>query len=207
MTMPKPMEITLSLYARDLENLEGAMPEKERLALLELAKRETEEENRKQREKSEEELRKDTEGISRPYEWYRWDEGKQEIWTLAEIKRRQSIVYETDDHYFEGLTFTLPLKWEVCGRCDGEGVHDHEGFSDGFTQSEWAEETCEFRESYMNGAYDVTCSGCGGKRVMAAVDERYLNEGLKALLDLYYEECQATTEYDSIAAAERRMGA
>ncbi len=205
--MPKPMNFTLSLYAKDLKRLEGTMDEQERLGLLEEARRETEEENKREREKSREQLRKDVNGIAKPYGWWQWDEEKQEAWVLSEISRKQSIIYEADDHYFEDLTFSLPSNWEVCGRCNGDGAHDPDAFSNGWTESEWAQETYEFKDDYLAGVYNVTCTQCDGKRVVPEVKKGHLNDGQKVLLELYYENLREDAEYAQMCAMERRMGA
>ena len=56
-------------------------------------------------------------------------------------------------------------KFEVCGRCEGRGSHDPEGFSQGFTSSEMAEMGDDFEEDYFAGKYDVPCKECKGRRV------------------------------------------
>lgn len=205
--MPKQMKITLSLYAKDLRKLEGSMDEDRRLVLLKVAKSDTAEGNERQRQKDEADFRKEVEHICKPYGWWQWDESKREDWILAEILRMQSVIYEVDDHFFEDLEFSLPQKWEVCGRCNGNGMHDHHAFSNGFTESEWAQESCEFRGDYLNGVYGVTCTVCDGRRVTPDVDDAHLNDGQKALLELYYENLREDAEYDHTCAMERRMGA
>lgn len=66
----------------------------------------------------------------------------------------------------------IPSKYEVCGRCDGKGVHDHPAFSNGITADEWngPDWDDESREMYVKGGYDVTCSACDGKRVVLVPD-------------------------------------
>ena len=66
----------------------------------------------------------------------------------------------TDDD--EGEVF--PVKFEVCGMCNGSGSHvnrsiDGNGLSDESLGDE------EFMDDYRSGAYDVTCEVCDGTRV------------------------------------------
>lgn len=205
--MTKQMEIRLSFYAKDLENLKGALDEKLRLELLEEAKKMTAEENEAQRAKTETEFRKDIERICKPVQWWKWDEEEREEWIAGQIRRLQSITYEVGDHYFEDIEFSLPKEWEVCGRCEGEGKHDPECFSDGWTQSEWEQEDHSFQSAYFEGQYDVECTECGGMRVTPEVKEKHLNDGQKFLLNLYYEDLNDQAYDNDIAAQERRMGA
>lgn len=100
----------------------------------------------------------------------------------------------------------LPGKFEVCDRCRGKGVHDHEAFSNGISAQDFAED-CDFEESYRKGHYDVPCSVCDGKRVMLIPDEDSLNEDQKKILEQYYENQRADADYHRECEAERRMGA
>lgn len=90
------------------------------------------------------------------------------------MPRKIITVYneETDEYDKE---VNLPGKWEICWRCRGEGVHDHEAFSNGFTgNEEWFDEDC--REAYYNGQFEVPCDECGGSGKIVVVDEAACNE-------------------------------
>lgn len=102
-----------------------------------------------------------------------------------------------------GVEHTLRTKFEVCDRCEGKDVHDHEAFANGITGSEWAEWDGDEQESYLRGAYDVRCSECDGLRVVPVVDE---DANPAELVALYYERLQFESDCRAEEAAERRMG-
>lgn len=97
----------------------------------------------------------------------------------------------------------LPSKLEVCGRCRGRGVHDHEAFSNGISMDEFREDP-DFYDDYRAGVYDVTCSECGGRNVVPVVDEVLTTA---ADLQAYYRHLQEEASYRRECEAERRMGA
>lgn len=88
-------------------------------------------------------------------------------------KKNMTIVTTAldDDGHYE---VTFPAKYEVCSRCNGHGVHDPEGFSDGFSSQDFDEDP-EFAEAYWEGTYDVQCSVCHGEKVEAVIDEDRLS--------------------------------
>ena len=100
-------------------------------------------------------------------------------------------------------TDPLPCKREVCGRCQGDGVHDHPAFSDGFTSQDIREMGPDFEDDYMRGRYDVKCTECKGQRVVWAIDESRVPKALLELIDRLHEDAYYATQE---AAAERRMG-
>lgn len=92
--------------------------------------------------------------------------------------------------------------WEICENCEGHNTVNHPAFSNGFTQSEWAEEDDDFKESYLKGDYDVKCPDCEGGKVripnmqnLSFTDKREMVQQRQSL------------DYDAMNAAERRMGA
>jgi hypothetical protein len=99
-------------------------------------------------------------------------------------------------------TVELPAKYDVCDRCQGKGSHvnpsiDGHGISmDEWWGPDWDDES---REDYMNGAYDVGCYECNGKRVVLEVDENACD---KALLEAYYKDMRRKSDDDY---ADRRM--
>ena len=110
------------------------------------------------------------------------------------------IKVELDD----GTEVELPTKFEVCGRCEGRGTHVNPSIDgNGLSQEDFDEAGPEFYEDYMGGVYDVTCYTCGGRNVVAVVDEERCNP---AHLEAYRAHQQAEYEYRMEAAAERRMG-
>lgn len=110
-----------------------------------------------------------------------------------------------DDEGEEHLN-ELPGKYEVCDRCRGKGVHDHEAFNNGISMQDFHEDP-DFHRDYMKGRYDVTCSVCNGKRVVLVPDEDSLDEDQKKILEQYYNNLRWEAEYRAECDAERRMGA
>jgi hypothetical protein len=99
----------------------------------------------------------------------------------------------------------LPGRYEVCERCRGRGVHDHEAFSDGITAEDFAEDP-DFAEQYHKGWYDVPCSVCHGRRVVLVPEEENLSDDQKEALDRYWEKIRADAEFKREMDYARRMG-
>ncbi len=105
---------------------------------------------------------------------------------------------ETGDEYEPDL----PTRREVCPRCHGEGVHDHPAFN-GFTGEEMREMGDDFRENYISGVYDVTCTECSGRNVVNVTNLDALSPSDLAILD----ECARERNRDAaIERAERLAG-
>jgi RecJ-like exonuclease len=102
----------------------------------------------------------------------------------------------------------LPAKYQVCGRCDGEGKHVNPSIdSHGISREEFDEDP-DFEEAYFRGDYDVQCEECGGRTTVLVVDEAACRvQGLEKELKAYYQDQRDAAEMDAICAAERRMGA
>ncbi len=113
--------------------------------------------------------------------------------------RPKPLIIEDDG----GVEIELPTKWAVCGRCRGDGVHDHPAFANGISQEEFAEDP-DFKEDYFRGKYDVVCTTCHGERVTSVPDWDRMTEAQKVLLQEHY---QAERDFRAEEAAERRMGA
>jgi hypothetical protein len=117
-----------------------------------------------------------------------------------EVGMDKPVVIEDED----GNPVELPMHFEVCGRCEGRGVHDHPAFSNGITSSEWADDFDEEgRADYLAGRYDVACEACHGVRVLLVPDEDRMSPSVLALWNAH---CEAEWEYAQEVAAERRMG-
>lgn len=99
---------------------------------------------------------------------------------------------------------TLPTRWEVCDLCRGEGRHVDPSIDASGISAEDFRDDPDFREDYLSGAYDVPCNQCGGKRVIRLVDEEACDP---KILDLYYKKAAEDAAFESMCAAERRMGA
>lgn len=104
----------------------------------------------------------------------------------------------TDDKGNEAIE-TCRAVYDVCPRCQGHGKHDHPAFSNGFTSEEMDADP-DFRDEYLSGRYDVTCSMCDGKNVVPVIAEG--EEHTPAAKWLRKRE-----EDDAMWEAERRMEA
>lgn len=114
---------------------------------------------------------------------------------------------DADGNYVQEATKQFPLKYEVCPTCQGRGKHVNPSIDrNGITSDEMHELGEEFRRDYLSGRYDVTCSGCLGKRVSTAVDSDRLDESQKHFLEAVQKEIEADYEFRSMQLAERRMG-
>lgn len=85
----------------------------------------------------------------------------------------------------EGLEVEIPSKFEVCPRCDGNGVHDHPAFANGITSDDWngPDWDDDSREGCMSGRYNVPCEQCGGERVVPVPDWGRMTEEHRRLID------------------------
>ena len=115
--------------------------------------------------------------------------------------KRGIIIFEPDWED-EDSRKELPAKMEVCGRCDGRGVHDPDGFSNGFTREDFAEDP-DFAEDYFAGKYDVKCTECGGRNVVLVIDR---DKSDPVTLEVVDEWMQEEDDYLRIRDMERRMG-
>lgn len=133
-------------------------------------------------------------------------------WFKTEERRGHPVilftVYTETEHFDCDETLVeIPARYVVCGHCSGSGRSSaHLG---SFTADEWAQESVEFREDYLNGLYDQVCPECGGKRVVAIPIpmEDLASEKDREKLRLFEAECRERAEYEAMCAAERRMGA
>lgn len=118
------------------------------------------------------------------------------------------VTLYNDDGDEEEVSF--PVKFEVCGGCNGKGTHVNRAIdSHGISPEEFAEDP-SFQEAYFSGVYDVTCEDCGGDRVMPYIDDdacKKLGEEKMAELTRYQDKLDDDASYDRMCEMERRMGA
>lgn len=111
-------------------------------------------------------------------------------------------IYDEDDNRTE---HTLPMRWEICGCCEGEGKSSR--YLGAITQSDrepggsWDDP--EDFERYMAGGYDRTCGECRGSGKVRVVDHEKLTD---AEAEALREEVESAREYRAAVAAERRFG-
>jgi RecJ-like exonuclease len=98
---------------------------------------------------------------------------------------------------------SVSTKWEICERCEGNGKHDPESFSNGFTASEFNElfDDEESQEDYFNGRYDVRCSECNGSGKVRVPDLDSLTDAER---EGYERALEERADYERECAAERR---
>ena len=79
-----------------------------------------------------------------------------------------NLYYENDDGEEVEEEYDFPMKFEVCGLCNGKGSHVNPSIdSHGISAEEWDRDwSYEDRETYMSGGYDVSCYECDGQRVV-----------------------------------------
>ena len=107
------------------------------------------------------------------------------------------IFVEDDD----GIERELPTRFEACDVCDGKGTHVNPNIDrQGLTGDDFHNDP-DFFDNYRRGDYDISCNRCGGRRVIAVVDEDHTEAHL---LKLYRAQCDANAEVDAENEAERR---
>lgn len=118
--------------------------------------------------------------------------------------------YDDEDNECE-QDVEVPIKFEVCGTCQGKGTHVNPSIDcNGLTAEDFAEDP-DFREDYFSGRYDQTCNECGGERVVPVINEEGVNDETRALLDKVTKQIEDDLEFERQSHAERmaemRMGA
>lgn len=113
------------------------------------------------------------------------------------------ILFEDD----EETEIEIPFKYEVCNVCRGTGSHinpdiDRQGlFYEDF-------EDPGFREDYFSGVYDVDCYQCHGQKVVAEIDDEYVSDETKNLIDKFKKqrERQVQDIYDDLRTMQMECG-
>ena len=103
---------------------------------------------------------------------------------------------------------SLPVKYEVCEVCMGEGKYVNPGIDrNGITGDEWDRDfSHEMKEEYLSGGYDVTCQYCEGNRVVHVVDEERCDEEDTKNFLLHKQEVNDDIEYEKVCGQELRHG-
>ena len=84
--------------------------------------------------------------------------------SFDEKKMECSILFDEGEGIL--IVFVIPVKYAVCGTCDGRGKHVNPNIDRGGLSAEDLAEDPDFAEAYFDGAYDVLCNECNGKRVV-----------------------------------------
>lgn len=119
-----------------------------------------------------------------------------------------TITFSTLDGEGCDLEIELPAKWEVCGRCNGNGKHVNPAIDGNGLSREDFDEDPDFEESYFRGDYDMKCEECDGRTTVVEIDEATCRaQGLEKELSMYWEYRRDMAAWDREVQAERRMGA
>jgi hypothetical protein len=97
---------------------------------------------------------------------------------------------------------SVPGKFVVCPTCNGTGTELCEGLRGVAFSPEQMDEDPDFRENYFGGRYDVACTECKGKRVVAAPDEDRMTKRERKLWTVTEN---AKFEYERELAYERQL--
>lgn len=98
----------------------------------------------------------------------------------------------------------VPCKYEVCPTCNGTGKHVNPSIDcEGLTAEDFARDP-DFAQDYASGHYDMTCYGCGGKRVVPVMDREKIDPKLLEQIDHHLEEQES---YRRIHLSEITRGA
>ena len=105
-------------------------------------------------------------------------------------------------HDPDGNEVLIKASFAICMRCDGEGTHVNPAIdSNGITSDEMEELGDDFREAYMSGGYDISCSNCSGSGKVLEGDPNDPN------YQHWLYDQQDRHEMDAIERQERAMGA
>ena len=100
-----------------------------------------------------------------------------------DVKRMVLRVELYNEETDEDEEIELPARFEVCGTCDGKGVHVNPSIDAHGLSREDFDADPDFREDYFSGRYDVACAECGGQRVVPEVDGDRVPPEIKARLE------------------------
>lgn len=80
----------------------------------------------------------------------------------------------------------IPVKWELCGTCDGRGKHVNPSIDSNGLSREDFDEDPGFREDYFSGVYDVVCAECNGRTTALVVDDEKATKAQKDSIDEFF---------------------
>jgi hypothetical protein len=133
--------------------------------------------------------------------------GRRGDWFKSLDERKQLVsveIYDADED--EETIVDFPMKWEVCGLCNGRGKHVNPSIDcNGLTGEDFAEDP-DFAQDYFAGRYDQQCNCCHGRTTVPAIDEDRLDEDQKKWLVVLQDQQEEQRDYEREAAWERRMG-
>ena len=93
-------------------------------------------------------------------------------------------IYDEEDYETE-KELELPAKFEICDLCEGRGSVVNPSIDAGGISEDEFDADPEFRESYSSGAYNISCTKCGGRGRNPVVNYEKLSEEQKKEFDQY----------------------
>lgn len=104
---------------------------------------------------------------------------------------------------------TFPMKFAVCGLCEGRGKHVNPSIDAHGIPAHELHDDPDFAEAYHSGTYDVPCFRCGGQNVEPVVDldSPRMTAATHQLWIRHELNQRAEAEWRAIERMERRMGA
>ena len=118
----------------------------------------------------------------------------------------KELTYYDDDEEECAETFTFRVCYRVCGLCNGKGSTVSAGIDCGGLSDQDMWEDPDFARDYFGGAYDVSCPGCNGKRIVPAINESNLTDDQKRALKIMEDDAQCARECHAERMSEMRMG-
>jgi hypothetical protein len=97
--------------------------------------------------------------------------GRERANLIHHVDKSRKVAHITLLRDDEEQDVEVPVRYEVCPTCEGQGSHVNPSVDcDGLTAEDFAEDP-DFAEDYVSGCYDVPCYECSGQRVIAVIDE------------------------------------
>lgn len=110
---------------------------------------------------------------------------------------------DCSDYEYVEQEMKLPMSWQVCLVCDGEGKHVNPSIDAGGISREQFHDDPDFAEQYWNGDFDQTCTRCNGRTTVPSVNWDALTP---KQVELYEAQLSADAEYAAERRAEIMMG-
>lgn len=126
--------------------------------------------------------------------------------SFCEETMTATVVFHTGDDGEIVEEFELPVKYEVCMTCGGKGSHVNPSIDACGISSDDFDDDPDFEEEYFSGAYNVTCYGCAGKRLVVEIDRDRLTGSQAKVVERIQDWRAFMEECEEEARQERIMG-
>lgn len=122
-------------------------------------------------------------------------------------EKAMTLTFAVCDENGEEEDIAFPAKYEVCTCCEGRGSHVNPSIDSSGISRDAFDEDPDFEAAYHEGAYDVTCGGCDGRRVEPTIDEARLDKDQRAAYNRVLEMQEDERATRAAVRMERMMGA